>query len=53
MKLKELLRILKIAAKKAEKHDVEVEIWQGDRMLEIETISQFGVVPDVVIALKE
>ena len=51
-KLKEIIdAAVKKIGKKSAKFCV-VEFWLGDEMLDLESIGQFGIVPDVVIELK-
>jgi len=51
MKLKELKRAIDIAVEYAGDLDPEVEVWFKKSMYRIQSISQFGVVPDVTITI--
>ena len=53
MKLSYLKGCLETAWKDADGQDVDVEVWQGDKQFEIESVRQFSLIKDVVIALKE
>ena len=51
MKLATLKDMIDQAVEYAEGLDVDVEVYFGDDRYDIETVSQFGIVPDVVITL--
>lgn len=53
MTLAELKSCIDQAVKKAGKtaKTANVEVWYGDEMLEITEVSQFGVVPDVMLTV--
>jgi hypothetical protein len=57
IKLKKLLEVLQGAYDKHKSNpdcadSISVEFWLGDKMVELDRIGQFGVVPDVTICLK-
>ena len=49
-----MIKILQAAEKKAEHtaDKVKVEFWLDEEMVDLDSIGQFGVVPDVTISLK-
>lgn len=51
MSLNELIEKLQIAKAKAGDADVDVEFWCGDNCMEVDSIGQFNIIPDVVIHL--
>lgn len=53
MQLKELKEIIDKAVENAGHTDPKVEVWFGDVCYDIDKISQFQIVPDVIIKLKQ
>jgi hypothetical protein len=53
MKLNELIKHLKITQRKAKKLDVDVEFLIGEKQYEVDEITQFNIIPDVLIHLKK
>ncbi len=51
MKLKELKRLVDTAVEYAGETDPGVEVWMDDRMYHIEEVSQFSVLPTLVITI--
>lgn len=56
IKLKKLLELLQGCYDKHKDSpevadNIEVEFWQGDRIVNLERIGQFGIKPDVTITL--
>lgn len=52
MKLADLKDAVDKAVKYAKKTDPDVEFWLDDEMLQMDRISQFEIVPTMVITLK-
>jgi len=52
MKLKELKKVIDKCCRKADRCNPDIEIWAGRKLYVIDDISQFGVIPDVVINIK-
>ncbi len=54
MKFKKFMDLMKVFKKGSEDLDIDIEFWLGEnQMLEVKTMGQFGVVPDVVVTLKK
>ena len=51
MQLKELKQIVDTAVEYAGETDPGVEVWMNDRMYHIEEVSQFSVLPTLVITI--
>ena len=53
MNLKKFAAVINECVEKAGGSDPSIEIWLNDTEYAIESIGQYGVIPDVVIHLKE
>lgn len=53
MKLKKLKEVIDACVDNAEELDPCVEIWLGDKLYDITSIGQFGMIPDVSIHIVE
>jgi len=51
IKLSKLIEILQTAKERAEDLDPDVEFWFKNKFIALDSISQFGIVPDITINL--